>query len=100
MKHFPVYYPRDTLCKGQHVFKTHTQERNLQTQKKKIYGYLREKVGGGINKEAGIRARVWVEINIYTLQYIKLVINKDLLYTTRTFIQHCVKISMGNNFKK
>lgn len=31
-----------------------------------IYGYLREKVGGRINQEAVIRARVWIEINIYT----------------------------------
>ena len=57
----------------------------------------REKVGGGINQEAGIRARVWVEINMYTLLYRKLVINKDLLYSTRNFIQHCVKIYMGDN---
>ena len=42
--------------------------------RKQTYGYQRGKVGRGINWEAGI--------SIYTLLYIKLMISKDLLYST------------------
>ena len=45
---------------------------------KQTYGYQRGKVEGRINEE------FW--INIYTVLYVKQVINKDLLYSTGTLL--------------
>ena len=49
--------------------------------------------GGGINEEFGI--------NIYTLLYIKLIINMDLLYSTGKSTQYSAITCMGKkNLKK
>ena len=48
--------------------------------------------GGGINWEIGI--------DIYTLLYIKLVTNKDLLYSTGNSTQYSVMTYMGKESKK
>ena len=50
------------------------------------------KGGGGINQEVGI--------NIYTLLYIKQIINKDLLYSTGNATQYSVIIYMGKECEK
>ena len=52
----------------------------------------RGEVGGGINLEIGI--------DIYTLLYIKQIINKDLLYSTENSTQYSVTTSMGKVSKK
>ena len=55
---------------------------------KQTYGYLRGKWGrGGINQEFGI--------NIYTLLYVKQIINKELLYSMWNSAQYSVITSMG-----
>ena len=41
-----------------------------------------------------------LKINIYTLLYIKLIINKDLLYSTGNSTQYSVITSMGKEPKK
>ena len=48
--------------------------------------------GGGISQEFGI--------NIYTLMYIKQIINKDLLYTTGNSTQYSVITYMGKESEK
>ena len=53
---------------------------------------IRGEVGGGINLEIGI--------DIYTLLYIKQIINKDLLYSTENSPQYSVTTSMGKVSKK
>ena len=50
------------------------------------------KRGRGINWE--------IEINIYTLLYIKWITNKDLLYSTGNFTQYSVMAYMGKESKK
>ena len=52
----------------------------------------RGKGGGGINWEIGI--------DIYTLLYIKLTTNKDLLYSTENSTQPSVMTYMGKESKK
>ena len=47
---------------------------------------------GGINQE--------VEIDMYTLLYIKQIIKEDLLYTTRNSTQYSVTAYMGKESKK
>ena len=49
-------------------------------------------MGGGINEEFGI--------NIYTLLYIKQIINKDLLDSTGNSIQYSVITSVGKESEK
>ena len=51
----------------------------------------RGKERGAINKESGI--------NIYTLPYIRQIINKDLLYSTENSIQYSVITYMGKESK-
>ena len=51
-----------------------------------------ERQGGEINKEFGI--------NIYTLLYIKQIINKDLLYSTENSTQYSVITYMGKESEK
>ena len=58
--------------------------------RKQTYGY--EGKGGGINWEIGI--------NIYTLLYIKQIINKDLLSSTGNSTQYSVMAYMGKESKK
>ena len=61
--------------------------------RKQTYGYQRGKVGvGGINWEFGI--------NVYTLLYIKYIINKDLLYRTGNSTQYSVITYMGKESEK
>ena len=51
-----------------------------------------ERVEGGINEE--------FEINIYTLLYIKQIINRDLLYSTGNSTQYSVITYMGKESEK
>ena len=59
---------------------------------KQTYGYQEERRGGGINQEVGI--------NIYTLLYIKQIVNKDLLYNPGNFTQYSVITYMGKESEK
>ena len=47
---------------------------------------------GGVNQRIGI--------DVYTLLYIKQIGNKDLLYRTGKFNQHCIITYMGKEFEK
>ena len=63
--------------------KLFTKPRQTHRHRKQTYGYPKGQVGGrGINQEFGI--------NIYTLLYIKQIINKDLLYSTGNSAQYSV----------
>ena len=54
-----------------------TKQKQTHRHRKQTYGYQRGKVGGeGIDCEFGI--------DMYTLLYLKLITNKDLLYSTGT----------------
>ena len=59
--------------------------------RKQSYGY-RKREGGGVNQE--------FRINIYTLLYIKQIINKDLLYSTGNDTQYFVMIYKGKEPEK
>ena len=68
------------------------QKQTLQTNLPKGKGVA---VGGGgrwINEEVGI--------NTYTLPYVKQIINKDLLYSTRNSTQYSVITYMGKESEK
>ena len=70
-----------------------TKQKQTHRLRKQIYDYQRRKFGGGgINQE--------VEINIYTLLYVKQIINKDLRYSTRNSTQYSVMAYMGKESKK
>ena len=69
-----------------------TKQKQIHRLRKQIYGYQGGKVGGGINQEFGI--------NRYTLPYIKKIMNKDLLYSTRNSTQYSVMTSVGKESKK
>ena len=62
-----------------------------QRHRKQIYNYQKGKERG-INWEFGI--------NIYTLLYIKQIINKDLLYVTGNSTQNSVIAYMGKESEK
>ena len=62
---------------------------------KQTYGYQRRKLGGG--RKAG---KAEFGIHIYTLLYVKQIINKDLLYSTGNSIQYSVITYMGKEFVK
>lgn len=55
--------------------------------KKQTYVYQGERVGGEINQE--------VEINIYTVLYMKQITIKNLLYSTGNSTKYSVIIYMG-----
>ena len=61
-----------------------TKQKQTHRLRKQTYGYQRGNVlrGEGINKEFGI--------NLYTLLYIKQIINKDLRYNTGKSTQYSV----------
>ena len=59
-----------------------TKQKQTHRHRKQTYGYQKGK--GGINQE--------LEINRYTLLYIKQTNNKVLLYSTGNYIQYCVII--------
>ena len=70
-----------------------TKQKQTHRLRKQTYGYQRGKGGGGgINQE--------VRINIYTILYIKQIINKDLLYTTGNCTQYSVRTYMGKESEK
>ena len=69
-----------------------TKQKQTHRLRKQIYGYQRGKVWGGIIQEAGI--------NIYTLVYIKQIINKDLLYSTGNSTQYFIVTYMGKKSEK
>ena len=59
-----------------------TNRNRLTDLEKKLKGYQRGKVGGGINWEFGT--------DMYTLLYLKYITNKDLLYSTGNSAQYLV----------
>ena len=61
------------------IYKTETDSQTLKTN---LWLPSEESGGGGINQEIGV--------NIYTLLYIKQIINKDLLYSTGSSTQYSV----------
>ena len=79
--------------KKKKMIKTNLQNRNTLTDfKDKLMGTKGERWENGINKEFGI--------NIYTLLYIKQIINKDLLYSTGNSAQYSVITYMEKDSKK
>ena len=74
-----------------HLYHLFTKQQQSRRCRKQTYGYQEGK-GGGINWE--------IEIDIYTLLYIKYIINKDLLYSTGKSFQYCVMTYMEKEFKK
>ena len=69
-----------------------TKQKQTHRLQKQTYGYQRGNVWGGINQEFGI--------NIYTLLYIKQIINKDLLYGSGNSTQYSVTTIWAKNLKK
>ena len=70
-----------------------TKRKQTHRHRKQTSGYQRGKVEGGrINQEVGI--------NIYTLLYIKQVVNKDLLNSTENSAQYSVITYMGKESEK
>ena len=69
-----------------------TKQKQTHKLRKQTYGYQRGKVGR--------RDKLGVGINIYTLLYIKQVINKDLLYSTGNSIQYPVIKHNGKEYEK
>ena len=67
----------------------------IDSQIQKINFWLPKQKGKGYR---GINQKL--EINIYTLLYIKQIKNKVLLHNTRNCIQYCVIIYNGKDFKK
>ena len=67
-------------------------ETDPQIYKKNLWLPKRRGKGGGTNQEFGI--------NIYTLLYIKQVINKDLLYSTGNSTQYSVMTHLGKESEK
>ena len=75
------------------MIKMNLQNRNTLTDfKDKLMGTKGERWENGINKAFGI--------NIYTLLYIKQIINKDLLYSTGNSAQNSVITYMKKILKK
>ena len=68
-----------------------TKQKQSQRCRKQTYGY-QGMGGGGINWE--------IEVDIYTLLYMKQMTNKDLLYSTGNSTQYSVKAYMGKESKK
>ena len=69
-----------------------TKQKQTHRLQKQTYGYQRRKVGGEINLEFGI--------NIHTLLYIKLISNKDLLYSKGNSTQYSVITYIGKESEK
>ena len=69
----------------------HKTEIDEQTQKTNLW-LPKGKVGGGINKEFGMKT--------YTIIYIKQINNKDLLYSTGNYTQYLVIIYKGKESGK
>ena len=71
----------------------YTKQKQADKHRKQTYSYQRWKEEwGGINEEVGI--------NIYTLQYIKQISNKVLLYSTGNYIHYPVINHMEKNILK
>ena len=68
-----------------------TRQKQTHRCRKQTYAYQRGS-GGGINWE--------IEVDIYTLLYMKQMTNKDLLYSTGNSTQYSVKAYMGKESKK
>ena len=64
-----------------------TKQKQSHRCRKRTYGYQGGEGGGGINWEIGT--------DIYTLLYIRQVVNKDLLYSTGNSTQYSIITYMG-----
>ena len=69
-----------------------TEQKQAHRHIKQTYGFQGGKWSGGINWEIGI--------DMYTLLYIKQIINKDLLHSTHSSTQFSVMTYMGKEPKK
>ena len=71
-----------------------TKQNQTHRLRKHMYDYQSRNMGGGggINQEVGIK--------IYTLLYIKQIINKDLVYSTGNSTQYSVITDMGKDSDK
>ena len=67
-----------------------TKQKQIRSLKERTYGYQRGRVGGKV-REFGI--------DMYTLLYLKQIINKDLLYSTGNSAQYSVTTQLGKEFK-
>ena len=71
---------------------------NLFTKQKQSHRYRKQTYGYQGGKRAGIN---WeIEIDIYTLLYIKQIVNKNLVYSIRNSTQYSVMTYVGKESKK